>query len=125
VWLTPLVSNSAGSDGKTGEMVLVPALFFASEKGNELIHKRPDVQWRIAYPYVPQQEKERSWRKPTDVWGNAVCEYLKILGANKREFKSSLDGVLQWEQDLSLSALPEERQLLQYVYIRNSSTIHE
>jgi mono/diheme cytochrome c family protein len=123
LWLTPLVGDSTESTSKTGEMALIPALFFASEKGNELIHKRPDVQWRIAYPYVPQQEKERSWRKPTDVWGKAACEYLKTLGENKREFKSSVTQALQWERDLSLLALPEEWQLLQQVHIGNATQL--
>lgn len=119
LWLAPLEGDSSEGVGKTGEMALIPALFLASEKGNVLIHKRPDVQWRIAYPYVPQQEKDRSWRKPTNVWGNAACEYLKTLDANERESKSSLDRALQWEQGLSLSALPEEWQLLNQVYISN------
>ncbi len=38
---------------KRGEIVLVPALFFASKKGNEIMHKQPNIQWRIAYPHVP------------------------------------------------------------------------
>jgi hypothetical protein len=38
---------------KRGEIVLVPALFFASKKGNEIMHKQPNIQRRIAYPHVP------------------------------------------------------------------------
>ena len=38
---------------KRGEIVLVPALFFASKKGNEIMHKQPKIEWRIAHPYLP------------------------------------------------------------------------
>ncbi len=48
-----LMDDNAGSASKTGEIVLVPALFFASKKGNEIMHKQPNIRWRIAHPYVP------------------------------------------------------------------------
>ena len=38
---------------KRGEIVLLPALFFASKKGNEILHKQSNIRWLIAHPYVP------------------------------------------------------------------------
>jgi hypothetical protein len=35
---------------KRGEIVLLPALFFASKKGNEIMHKQSNIL--IAHPYV-------------------------------------------------------------------------
>ena len=46
-----LMDDNAGSASKTGEIVLLPALFFASKKGNEIMHKQSNIL--IAHPYVP------------------------------------------------------------------------
>ena len=52
---------------RTGELMLVPALFYGgAEKGmGSSIAARDSM--RIAYPYAPQRENG-IWRKPMDVW---------------------------------------------------------
>lgn len=117
LWLTPLMDNAAGRASRAGEMVLVPALFYGSATGNALAHQRSDIQWRIAYPYVPQQKEGQSWRKPIDVWADAACEFLAILGEDTANVQLLLNSVLKWEQDLFLLPMPDEREILNHVYI--------
>jgi hypothetical protein len=68
--------------------------------------------WRVDETYIKVKGE-----------GTYLCEYLKVLGENEREFQSSVKGTLQWERDLSLLALPEEWQLLQQVYISNTAVL--
>ena len=97
--------------------MLVPALFYGAEKGDALMHKLRGIQWRIAYPYAPQRKNGEAWRKPMDVWAGAACEFLTVLGEDSTKSKILLDAVLSWEQDLSLLPRPNEREILNRVYI--------
>lgn len=117
LWLTPLTDNAAARASRTGELMLVPALFYGAEKGDALMHKLRGVQWRIAYPYAPQRKDGKAWRKPMDVWAGAACEFMTVLGEDSTKSKISLDAVLRWEQDLSLLPRPNEREILNRVYI--------
>lgn len=117
LWLTPLTDNAAARASGTSELMLVPALFYGAEKGDALTHKLSGVQWRIAYPYVPQRKNKQSWRKPLDVWLGAVCEFLTVLGEDTTTSKALPDIVLRWEQDLFLLPRPSNREILNRVYI--------
>jgi hypothetical protein len=116
LWLTPLMDDVDAKTNKAGDLILVPALFHGSEKGNELMHKLPGVQWRIAYPYVPQRKNKQSWRKPLDVWADAACEFLTLLGEDTTAARI-FSQILRWEEDLFLLPQPSEKAILDRVYI--------
>ena len=117
LWLTPLTDSAAARASRTGDLMLVPALFYDAEKGDALMHKLQGVQWRIAYPYMPQRKNGEAWRKPMDVWAGAACEFLTVLGEDTTTLKALPDIVLRWEQDLSLLPRPSESEILNRVYI--------
>lgn len=117
LWLTSLTDNAAAGAIRTGELMLVPALFYGgAEKGDGLIHKLPGIQWRIAYPYAPQRENG-IWRKPMDVWAGAACEFLSLMSEEAATSKTLPGIVLRWEPDLFLLPRPSDSEILQHVYI--------
>ncbi len=117
LWLTPLTDNAAARASRTAELMLVPALFYGAEKGIRLMHKLPGVQWRIAYPYMPQRKNNQPWRKPMDVWADAACEFLSILGEDTTTIETLPDIALRWEQDFFLLPRPSDSEILNRVYI--------
>lgn len=117
LWLTPITDNAIARTVKVGDLMLVPALFYGAENGNERVNKFKGVQWRIAYPYTPQRKGNHSWRKPIDVWGDAACEFLAVLSEHPIPLKTLPGSVLHWDQDLYVFPRPNAKEFMERVYI--------
>src|SRR5690606_35497823 len=119
LWLTPVTDDIGARNSNADELMLVPGLFYGSVKVDGH-HKPSDSQWLIAYPYRPQVKDSHSWRTPIDVWGSAACEFLTALGDGSTTEKKFFEITLRWEQDLFLLPQPDEKEILDNVYIEET-----
>ncbi len=116
LWLKQFNSNQINQNSLGDELMLVPAIFINpnqvidNSQGNSLQKKY------IAYPYHPKATENGLWRAPVDVWADAACKFLSLVG-EKSINPSKLPEILQWEEDLFLYHRPSFDLLSNQVFI--------
>jgi len=116
LWLKQFNPNQVAKSSSKDELMLVPVMFLKPDQANKDLQGNSLPQQYIAYPYNPKIGKNETWRMPIDVWADAACQFLSLVG-EKLISLNELPEILKWKGDLFLYSRPNLDLLSDRVFI--------